>query len=289
MKLKNTLLSLLLLVSGLYAETLTSRVELISDAEALVLVKANRDASEARATEIRRSLKAVPALDQRVIPKNGSNILMRRVAPSKTPSLSAKSAINEGFRAVKGANLFAEAVKIEYESISLAANVYGDAYSKITWRDEETWEEFVVWTNISIRYLGLITSITDGHRRYDCFGFIYPYSKESEAARIQWAAELRYEAVTRWEVPPVTLSMEYYEYLVVADETRIVPEKLYRQLDVVLGYYLKERGALEVSYKNSQTMAAARQKDLKENPPIPVDSVTNFSPGLNSVYLGRDQ
>lgn len=264
-----------------------TNLKLLSDGDATAIVRAQREARETRADEIRQSIIAVPALDQRVVEIGERKVVVRRVAQAESfqevevPIMSKSSDVIGSLPPFEG--------EIINETISMAANVYGDDYSEITWRDLETREEFAVWTNICLNYLSPISTFIDGQTHYDYFGFIYPYDDKAEEERLVKAAELGYEVESRWKEPPVTLSEDYYEYVVVAADPSAVPEKLYRQLDALFGYYLENKTELEIRYKNARTMEAARKKDLEENPPEPKESITNFWPGENSVYLDKSK
>jgi len=164
------------------------------------------------------------------------------------------------------------------EHISMGANVYGDEYSEITWRDRESNSEFIVWSNVSLNYLRPIISIPDDDYDYTFFGFVTNYTREGEANRIKLAEAHGYHTLeSRWKMPPVEFSPDQFEYVVVvADESTPVPEKLYRQLDAVLGYYVANRERLEVEHYNSVAIQKARREYLEENPPAPKRTMINF-------------
>lgn len=259
--------------------------------EAKSIVRSQRLAEEADAAAIRRAVESVPAVDERIIKQNGREIKARLVS---LPDNS--KAIREAFfchASCKGKLRLSQ--RSDYtnlpivEFISLGANVYGEEYSEIIWRDQETREEFVVWTNVNLFYMHSFQILDVGDYQYHYFGFITAFSRESERIRIEMAKAHGFEAQSRWKEPPVNFSDDSYEYVVVADDVAQVPEKLYRQLDALLSEYLSRKTEWEISYKNARTLEAARQQDLKENPPTPEDSVTNFWPGENSVYLKKNE
>lgn len=285
----NKSLHLLCLFSCLnfaFADTDDVAPQLLSEEEAETIVRSQREARETRARDIRQSIIAIPALDQRVTDMGERKIVVRRVAHAESFKIEESPASSERLDEDSSSPNWEE---VAHETISMAANVYGYDYSEITWRDMETREEFVVWTNISLNFLRPISTFVDGQTHYDYFGFIYPYDYDTEHERLLKAAEAGFEVEPRWKEPPVTLSEDYYEYVVVAADPSTVPETLYRQLDALFGYYLENKTELEISYKNARTMEAARKKDLAENPPEPTDSVTNFWPGENSVYLDKSK
>ncbi len=260
----------------------------ISIEEAEAIIRLQREAVETKTREIKAAIASVPALDERVITTKDRHIIVRRVDPQELPPSVEPSTESASTVATASPELMGEADEKSFESISLGANVFGDQYSEITWRDTESGEAFTVWTNVSLAYLQPVSVFEDDNTRYDYFGFITFYDYRAELERIEQATELGCEVEMRWKEPPVTFSNEYYEYVVTGDAVN-VPEKLYRQLDALFAYYLANEAELEIQYKNAQTMEVARKKDLAENPPIPSDSVTNFWPGENSVYLKEDK
>ncbi|MFQ3270206.1 MAG: putative HAF family extracellular repeat protein [Lentimonas sp.] len=262
---------------------------LLTPEQALEIVTNRRAEKELRAKATRLALKSVPALDERVIERSDSNILVRRVAPVAEQLQADTDTVKESVQIANDLNPFEQAMEINFETISMAANIYGDEHSEITWRDTETRQEFTIWTNVNMRYLRPIPSNSAGNTHYDYFGFIHPYDYEAELERVKRAEELGYDAQSRWKESPILFSDEYYEYVVIAEDSTIVPEKLYRQLDTVLSYYLSNKAELEIRHHNAQTMEAARKLSLNENPPEPVDSVTNFWPSKNSVYLKKNR
>jgi hypothetical protein len=174
---------------------------------------------------------------------------------------------------------FAEAAEYVHENISLGANVYGDEYSEIKWRDPDTGKTVSVWTNISLNYLKPIVSFTADDVHYDYFGFVTNYTREGDEARMKMFKELGYEAESQWKYPPVRLSSDYSEYYVDAPWDAEIPEKLHRQLSALFAYYLKNEEKFKIEYLNSRTLQAAREANLKANPPKEAKEVImNYSP-----------
>jgi len=163
------------------------------------------------------------------------------------------------------------------EQISMAATVYENAYSEITWRDTESRAEFTVWTNVSLNYLRPISTLEDGNYGYLYFGFVTNITHEEEAIRLELARQHGFPDIeSRWKTPPIAFSSDQFEYVVIADDPAQVPQKLYRQLDAVLGHYLANREELEVMHHNTQTLEKARQAYLEAHPPSPKPTMINF-------------
>lgn len=253
---------------------------LLTPEQAETIIESRRLAGEAAALQRRQAALSLPALEQRIIDKGGRKIVFRRVA--RLPEVEAVEVELRTEPVALSPEILAaweESQKVTHEQISMAANVYGEDYSEITWRDTETREEFTVWTNLNLNYLRLIGSFrTDGYR-YDYFGFIYAYERETERKRLTAFAEAGYPAESRWKYPPVAFSSESFEYFVDAAAGARVPQKLYRQMDALFAYYLAHREEFEVRHKNAVLLQAAREKSLKERPPVePKEVIMNYTP-----------
>jgi hypothetical protein len=58
-----------------------------------------------------------------------------------------------------------------------------------------------------------------------------------------------------------------------------IPEKLHRQLSALLGFYSANEEKFKIEYLNSRTLQAAREADLKSNPPKEAKEVIiNYTP-----------
>ena len=256
------------------------RERLLTSEEAEAIIEARRLAGEAAERERRRAALSLPALEQRVVDKGERKIVFRRVA--KLPEVEVAEVETRSDAVTLTPDMLAALQarqEAAHEQISLAANVYGGDYSEITWRDTETREEFTIWTSMNLNYLRPIDSFRADGYQYDYFGFIYLHDWESEDERLAAAAEAGYRAESRWKYPPVVFSKGYFEYFVDAAPDALVPEKLYRQMDALFGYYLAHRKEFEVRHKNAVLLQAAREKSLKERPPVaPKEVIMNYTP-----------
>lgn len=251
--------------------------KLLSPEEAKSIVEDRRAKNEAAEEAYRREALGQAAIEQRTIHKDGQKIRFRRVAAAErieTREVAEATSVDLTMN-----SRFAEAAEYVHEYISLGANVYGDEYSEITWRDPDTGKTVSVWTNISLNYLKPIVSFAVDDIHYDYFGFVTNYTREGDEARMKMFKELGYEAESQWKYPPVRLSSDYSEYYVDAPWDAEIPEKLHRQLSALFAYYLKNEEKFKIEYLNSRTLQAAREANLKANPPKEAEEVImNYSP-----------
>ena len=251
----------------------------ITELEAAAIVE-SREAEKAAKHEAQlQELGAAEVVGSKVVQSSNGSLTVNAIRPLvlEKPVLDETPHSNTQLTEAEWTALVAQRnVKIP-EQISMGANVYGDEYSEITWRDTETNVGFIVWTNVNLSYLRPITSIQDEEYDYMYFGFVTNYTREDEAARLEFAKEKGFsDVVSRWKTPPVQLSPDQFEYVVVVDSATAVPQKLYRQLNAVLGHYVANQEDLETAHHNSVALENARRKYLEENPPAPKQTMVNF-------------
>ena len=263
--------------------------QLLTDAEATAIVEAQEEAKVARYQARLAELSSVEIVSSRTVEHDGHQMIINAIKPlvfepSAEPDVSESANPPSPEPTPEEWAAWVEAQQ-QTEFISMGANVYGDEYSHITWRDQEAKLSFVVWTNISLRYLRFADSFQSGGVRYDYLGLpTTVYTREALDAQLRFAQEYAKEhgmevpegIPSFWEEPPYPFTDGQYEYYVIADDPAQVPEKLYRQMNAVLGYYVSELPRLKIEHLNSETMEKARAKFREENPPVPQPTVINF-------------
>lgn len=260
----------------------TALPELLTPEQAEQIIHKRRFDKEAADKAYREAALGKMALEERTLTReDGQRVVFRRVAPAPKARIDTATDSDESSSTL--VELFPEALKQEqeflHENIHIGANVYGNKYSEIQWRDPEANLDIKVWSNIRLEYLRPISAIEANGIQYSYFGFITHYTEESEQQRIQLAADQGFEVESRWKTPPVVFSDEYYEYYVDAPWDAEIPEKLYRQLDVLFGFYLSNYERLRIQHLNAEMLQLAKEKDLAKNPPVKSKQVImNYTP-----------
>lgn len=278
-------ISLVFILGGLTAVVCASQTQtkklpdLLTTDQAEAYVKQTRAQKEASKQARRKAALGKEAFEEHVLTrKDGRQILFRRVAPTEKVERKPRSA-SGATSPIPNFLAFQKAGEPMHESIHFSANVYGDQYSEIQWRDPEAQLQITVWTNINLNLLRPISAFEDDGVRYSYLGFLTHYSEAAEQARLTRAQEQGLEITSNWKIPPVVFSDEYYEYFVDAAWDAKIPEKLYRQLDALMGFYLSNYERLSIEHSNAAMLQAAREKDLKENPPVkPAQIIMNYTP-----------
>jgi len=290
MKIVSVFFPFALVIAATQANAGGSDVEPISEGEAAAIVKAREDARAARKAQIRADIESAIVTKQFVRQKGPRKVVLRRVHRPAF-SIPERNTANKDFAEIEdGADAVALSPRMveDYrrEMISFSAYRYDDLYAEITWREQGSPETHTLWTNVPLEFLPALNSFEFGGVRYDYFGFIYEINEETEQERAEtWQFQgQKYES--RWKTPPVELSATEPEYVVVADDPAAVPEKLFEQMDALLGYYLENRNNLQVAHENMKKLSEARAAYREANPPDPTEeSVTIFWPIKNSRYL----
>ncbi|MGB0372464.1 MAG: hypothetical protein ACPGN3_14110 [Opitutales bacterium] len=266
---------------------------LISEDEAQSIVEAEVEAKEERDAEKRAQINAVTVLDQNVLDVAPSQIIVRRIsAPAINNANEEEVSIGENTKLTESNPEIVESTSIAvfpeqlrpHEMISISATVYKESHTRIYWNNPDDGKRFTVWTNLALLYLSPISSFETESAHYSYFGFSEVVSEEDEKKRGKDAEKLGYEYDSRWFDPPVQLSEEYTEYVIEADTSENVPDKLYEHMDGLLSYYLEHEKQLKIAHINAEKLRDARLEYEKKNPKQPKPTITNFWPGKNSSY-----
>lgn len=242
--------------------------ELLTDTSARAEVSSEAISKEARYQAKLSILLEEEIVNSHVVFQGEDQLIINAVKPVSLEPLrkTNKTEVSNSPEKALTAEEFAvklAAMDKRFEYISVRTTVFGDSHSLVMWRDRDTGNDYEVWTNVSLLYLRFADSFKSEGIRYDYFGLpTQVYTREKEATRIRLAKKHGYKKLstlrTRWKEPPVDFREGLLEYYVVAKQHTEVPEKLYRQLDALFGYYLKNQQSLKVRHLNAKKIAEAR-------------------------------
>jgi len=224
------------------------------------------------AAELKRSLQQVASFYETEKTVGDRKVVLRRIpAPAKLPVPEPLG----NTTATKSFDFSGSSQQVEEPvNLHLHATVYDGAYSKLILTHEK--KRYTAWTNINFNYLQLVGSFTTEDRHYNYFGITDRIDREREALNALFAKERGFDYKSRWQAPPVFLG-EDPEYVLVTEDARDVPEEVYHQLDDLTGYYLANKGRLEVEFHNARELQAARERYDSAHPEKPQDIVLNYS------------
>ena len=209
--------------------------KLLTPDQAEAIVKQRRSKKEARQRKQRLIALGEKATEEHILNlEDGQQVVFRKIAPTAKANPEKEiDTIPPIEASLPMVNSAIPSTELAYESIHLGANVYGNDYSEVTWKDQESGQSFTVWTNINLNYLRPINAFEANGIQYNYFGFVTAYSYEAEQKYLATATEQGIFIESNWKTPPVVFSEEEYEYFVDAPLYAKVPEKLYRQLDAL--------------------------------------------------------
>lgn len=265
----------------------TTEAALITQVEADAIIEARMQAKADQDKAMREKINSMAVVEENHIRAGGKDVIIRRVVapPSENESPQKSTAqLSESQRTRSGSGFEFPEYTRRHEMISVSAQIFDDNHSKVVWRDQETGEAFDIWTNINVVWLNPLSSFDTEDTHYSYFAMTERVNPSDEKKRQKTADKMGYSYKSRWQESPVVLSSEHPEYVVVTETARAVPEKLYQQMDALFAFYLEERNSLEVAFKNAEKLKISHEKYMKENPPQPKPSITNFWPGKNSSY-----
>ena len=280
---------LLIIQSTAHALTNEADPSLISDDEALSLVEAQEAAKDKSKAELRRKIESAEVVEEFVIRSGSRKVVLRRVEKPVDDDIGATD------KATPASPIFSKVPDFEnrdpisqrFEMIGLHATNYDDLYSEIIWQDQGV--RYTIWTNICTQYLRAIGSFDFNNVNYSYFGFVDQIDSELEANRLIAVMDAGViQRTSRWKTPPVTLSDSDPEYVVIAEDPDIVPEKLFEQMDAILSYYMQNEDTLRIEHMNAITMQKARIAYKENNPEEPEDSMIIMWPEKNSRYQNSD-
>lgn len=233
------------------------------------MIIAQEKAKADRRAEVQALIDSAFVEEEFIHLKSGQRkMVLRRVKPSRELLDAARERPIPQFDFKKPTNtevpsFLGDIDDYKLEHLSLVVTNYDDSYSRIKWRYES--QEFEIWSNIQLTYLHPIGDFEYEGVNYNYFGFFDLIEFEVEKERAETYPLHGHKYKSRWEDSPVTFGKEP-EYVVVAEDPKSIPEKLFEQMDAVYGYYLENEVKLRTYHDNLKTINQARAKYKAEHP-----------------------
>jgi hypothetical protein len=158
-----------------------------------------------------------------------------------------------------------------YVSLDLSATVYLGGKHPVTelrWRDESGENEYIAYSNADFRYLSHLNQIETATTVYAWFPFLYVYEISN------WPADQK---------PPIPPGLPFEsgvaEYFVDSRVAALKAEETtLAGLDNLHAYYQVHAAALKTDHVRREAESEAREKQLRDHPPIKPDTVIHFWP-----------
>ena len=157
-------------------------------------------------------------------------------------------------------------------TLSVSATVYLRAgktpVTELRWRDESGRYEYHAWSNVDFRHLTQLTQLETETTVYSWFPFVDAVDLAEEPAG--WKSPLPRE---------IQLSSTEAEYFVDSRASDLKDqESTLAALDYLHAYYQLYSAELKAAYEKREADADAREKQLREHPPIKPDATLHWWP-----------
>jgi hypothetical protein len=157
-----------------------------------------------------------------------------------------------------------------YASLNITATVYlcPRPITEIRWRDDTGTREYRAWSNVDFRYLTRLPYLETERTVYQWFPFVEAFSLSD------WPSDQK---------PPIpqglNLSATDAEYIVEGSAKDLADqEATLTGLDYLHAYYQLHYAELKADYEKRMADNAAREKELREHPPVKPDTTLRFWP-----------
>jgi hypothetical protein len=169
-----------------------------------------------------------------------------------------------------------EPEKKGFATLNVSATVFLDDKRTITelrWWDETGANEYIAYSNADFRYLDQLSQIETEKTVYMWFPFVNVFDLTNLGA----------DSISA--LPSgVKLSTKETEYVVDVRAKNLASEEItLAGLDYLHAFYQLHASSLKADYKKRMTDNAAREKELREHPPVKPDTVIHFWPIKSGV------
>jgi len=257
----------------------------LTGAEASAIVRSQLTAERSAELDRRRRLLEVDAVGEAVAVRGANKIRLRRIAPRHlevAPSKREAASPKRGKPETVGTGASAESLRdYRQETISIAATVFDDTYTRITWREPGVSgaDPITVWTNANLKYLRPISNWEDDGIHYGYFGMTAEVDTDASFTHPGTGEKIRPATIPEWIPQARDFPGGEPGYLIVVDEAGAkVPKRLYRQMDALLRYYAAHEPELIDRHRRSAALREAKAEYLEKNPAPKKDVIINYWP-----------
>lgn len=247
-------------------------------------------AEQWRSAEAEVAGQQVEVLDSQEMDYGERSLILNRVrtpvlkAPLPVEEVSAKKQVQPSLTPELNARAEKFALK-EYVAPFWDIRVMDNGVSEIRWHDENG--EFVIWSSMDARVFRALHWFETEDFHFMIFGSV---AEETVEDVLRWNAEIdRYNGPQEAKRSIPTLGpvrTEPPRYLVIKEPA---PSAAAAVMDAMHGYYDANRAALIQNYEAVEAARLAREKELRENPPVPQDTVIHYFPIRSNANLGGNR
>ncbi|MEO0510056.1 MAG: hypothetical protein AAF065_09385 [Verrucomicrobiota bacterium] len=254
----------------------------LTESEALEIVYAQREAKAALELERKQRILGVEAENETVLDRGSHKMILRRVgwqplvAQIETESASA------------GTDTDFSGIVPEHSMISISSTVYDDTFTKVTWREPGAagTKPINVWVNRNLKYLSLIHQFTQNGVHYSYVGPTQSIDTDAYVTHPVTGEQFPRYDLPDWMPTAEDFPSDTSAYLVVLeDETSVVPQLLYQQMDALLVHFTENEPELLASYQRKEALKKAKAQLDEQEPEAKPDVVINYWPIQSNADL----
>lgn len=163
----------------------------------------------------------------------------------------------------------------KHELLFFSATVYDGRVTEVSWFDNQ--HEYKVFSSINFNHLAGLGWFETADTEYMLLMGVGEQTSEQVAIFNQRVSEEGWPQLRREIPPPESFTQNRAEYFVVEDENHPAPTPAQLQaLDDLHVYYDANKPRLIEEHTQREAARLVREREFRENPPVPKNSVINY-------------
>lgn len=245
---------------------LCSEQLLLSEGQATDLVDSEELAKRALEDARLIQLQSEEILESAYVEFDGHRVIFNRVSKHKSEPKQVLEEVSAESQSLAELDLVASS-KLR-ETFILSGNVWEDGVSELWW--DFSGERYRIFTNANCMLFRGIPEIETEAVLYSILSLLV----ERSSVLLHPQDE---EVTDRFTISD--FSQDHIEYAIIEPKSLIEGEKeAFLAIEALLGYYVENYQQMFVAYQNAETLRKAREKYLRENPPVREATWINFRP-----------
>lgn len=257
----------------------------LSEAEAIEILRAKREAKAASELARKQRILGTEAESETIVDKGSHSMILRRVGwKDLQPKPVAEK--KEPTQSVSFDEIIPSDSK--HSLISVGSTVYDEKFTEVTWREPGVSgaKPFTIWMNRNLKYITVINHFDLNGVNYSYIGFVSSVDTNHFITHPVTGERIRPYDIPDWIPTEDDFPGDEASYLVlVEDESVVVPELLYEQMDALLIYYVDNKADLISAHERAETMRRASKLLDEIEPEKKEDIVINYWPIQSNAEL----
>lgn len=252
----------------------------LTEAEALAIVRSQREATAARELERKERILEIHAESQTVLDKDSGKMILRRVGWQPVEPLAAARLDSAAETTDSGFSTIFPQDRV-HSMISVRATVYDETFTELIWRDPSLAgaNPISIWVNRDFRYFSSIHRFELNNVHYSYIGFTGSVDTDAYVTHPVTGEKFLLYKLPEWMPSAEDFPSDEAAYIVrISEENEDVPELLYQQMDALLAHFVENEAELIAAYQRSEMLRKAREQLDELEPEKKKDIVINYWP-----------